>query len=269
MKTIKSLGIFVIAVLLLNTSCREDPVEKVPDAPNLPPEASFVMDYNSFSEATNKKGYVKSGYTNFGYAGINILFWNTVLTVNLAIPVAAFSESFNHEPEYIGNLEWVWSYEVTVSDQKYQAELHGKMINADIEWKMYVSKEGEFSDFLWYEGTMDSTYKQIEWIIYQSPADPSHFLTVNYLNDEANGKQSIRYTKAEKVTTTKASYIEHGNLTGVDMDRYYIIYLQNEGKLTEIEWNYANGNGHVRDEVHFKDTKWHCWNEQHQDIACN
>ncbi len=271
MKTIKLFSTFLlIAVLLTNTSCREEQVEKIPDAPDLPPKASFVMDYKSFSttETTNEKGYANFKYSNFGYAGLNVVFWNVVLTVNLAVPVAAFSESFNHESEYLGNLEWVWSYEVTVRDQKYQAKLHAKKIDTNIEWKMYVSKEEEYKDFLWYEGTMDSAYKQIEWIIYQSPTKPSHFLTVNYLNDEKNGKKSIRYTKAEEVKTTEASYIEHGNLTDADMDRYYTIYLQDKDKLTEIEWNYANGNGHIRDKVHFKNMEWHCWNAQRLNIEC-
>ncbi len=265
MKSIKLLSIFILTTaLLLNTSCHKDSAEKIPDAPNLPPKASFVMDY-SFSE-NDTTGEKEAA--NFGYAGLNVLFWNVVLTGNLAIPVAAFSESFNHESEYLGNLEWVWSYEVTVGNKKYQANLHGKVIDTDVEWKMYLSKEGEYSDFLWYEGVMDSAYEQIEWIIYQSPVNPVHFLTINYLNDVTNGKQSIRYTKAEEVLTTEASYIEHGNIIGVDMDRYYTIYLQDVNKLTEIEWNYSAGNGRVRDETHFNDTEWHCWDEQHLDIEC-
>ncbi len=273
MKSIKIFGIsLLMASLFLITSCHKESAEKqLLKAPKLPPEASFVMDYDNFSdkEATEGEGFVKFGYANFGYAALNIAFWNGVLAVNLAVPVAAFSESFKHEPEYLGNMEWVWSYEVGVNEQQYQANLHGKVINSDVEWKMFVSKEGEFTDFLWYEGIMDTTYQEVEWFIYQSPANPSLFLTVNYLNDEVSGKQSIRYTKAEEVTGTEASYIEHGNLEGVDMDRYYTIYLQDKDKLTEIEWNYANGNGHVKDEVHFQDVAWHCWDKQRKDVDCD
>ncbi|PID93828.1 MAG: hypothetical protein CSA95_05965 [Bacteroidetes bacterium] len=264
MKSIKLLGIFLlITASLLNTSCSKKEADNHPNAPQLPPKASFIMDY-SFSKADTAHA---KGYAHFGYSAINVLFWNVVLTGNLAIPVAAFSESFNHEPEYIGNLEWVWSYDVTVINQVYHANLHGTLVGTDVEWKMYLSKEGAYTDFLWYEGVMDSTYQEAEWLIYQSPEEPALFLTVNYLNDLENGEQSIRYTKAEEIITEE-SYIEHGNRVDVDMDRYYTIYLQDGDKLTEIEWNYAAGNGHVRDEVHFGDQEWHCWDEQRRDIEC-
>ncbi len=283
MKSTKLLTIFFLtAILFINISCSsEEPVKKRSNAPDLPPKASLIMDYNSFSNskdsATNSNNIIEATtitngkkYANFGYATLNVLFWNGVLTVNLAVPAAAFSEAFKQNPKYLGNSEWIWSYQVTVKNQKYKANLHAKLIGkTDIEWKMYLSKEGEYKDFLWYEGTMNRNYQQIEWIIYQSPNNPTHFLTVNYQNDKASGKQSIRYTKAEETTGTEASYIEHGNLTNADMNRYYTIYLQDKDKLTEIEWHYTNGNGHVRDKVHFKDTKWHCWNERHKDIECN
>ncbi len=272
MKTIKLFSIFsLIAVLLLNVSCRKEQTEPLPDkptptvrAPKLPPKGSFVMDYESFSKSKTAN---ESHRANIGYAKLNVFFWNVVLISNLAVPTAAFSESFKHESQYIGNLEWVWSYQVVVKNKTYQANLHGKMIGQDIEWKMYVSKEGEFTDFLWYEGLMDQSYQEIEWVIYQSPTNPVHFLTINYLNDVENGKQSIRYTKAEEIVT-QASYIEHGNLTDADLDRYYTIYLQGDNKLTEIEWSYTNGNGQVRDTVHFNDEEWHCWDEQQLDVEC-
>lgn len=272
MKTIKSLSVFVfIAALLFNVSCRKDQAEQLPtkpkptpEAPELPPKASFVMDYSSFDGA---KTVDERGHANVGYAKLNVLFWNAVLIGNLAVPVAAFNESFQHQPQHLGNLKWLWSYEVVVKGQTYQAKLYGQVMGQDIEWKMYVSKEGDFADFLWYEGIMNQSYQQIEWVIYQSPANPVPYFTINYLNDELNGKQSIRYTQAEEIVT-QASYIEHGNLTGGDFDRYYTIYLQGDDKLTEIEWNYTHGNGHVRDAVHFKDTQWHCWDEQQLDVEC-
>ncbi len=269
MKTIKSFSIFVfVAVLLLSVSCRKEqkqlPDKPMPEAPELPPKSSFVMDYNGLP---GTKIADEKGRANIGYAKFNVLFWNTVLIGNLAVPMAAFSESFRNQPQYLGTLEWLWSYEVIVSNKKYQAKLFGKKMGTDIEWKMYVSKEGAFVDFLWYEGVMDQSYQQIEWMIYESAANPIPFLTINYSADASNGKQSIRYTRAEEIVT-EASYIEHGNLPGYDLDRYYTIYLQGDDKLTEIEWNYTYGNGRVKDPVHFKDTEWHCWDEQQLDVEC-
>jgi hypothetical protein len=29
--------------------------------------------------------------------------------------------------------------------------------------------------------------------------------------------------------------------------------------MTEIEWNISTKEGHVKDEAHFQDAEWHCW----------
>ena len=38
---------------------------------------------------------------------------------------------------------------------------------------------------------------------------------------------------------------------------------------TEIEWNRTDYSGHIKSENFFKDTEWHCWDMDGNDISCN
>lgn len=264
MKKFKVLiSVLLMLVMMMNFSCTQK--EEDPKAPELPPEASMVMNYNAFSEADTA---ATKGYANWGYSALNVLVWNTVLTVNLVVPVAAFYESFNHQPSYLGEFEWLWSYTVQVGAQEYQASLYGQIVNTNVEWKMYISKTGQYDNFLWYEGVVNSQNTQANWTMYRSPTNPEEFLTISYLDDVGNGVESLRYTKVEELVGTQASYIEYGNITEATHDRYYTIFLQDQDKLTEIEWNSVYSYGRVKDEIHFGDVDWHCWDEDLLDVIC-
>jgi len=36
----------------------------------------------------------------------------------------------------------------------------------------------------------------------------------------------------------------------------------------EINWNKPANNGRVKDEAHFGDQDWHCWDADQQDTGC-
>lgn len=88
-------------------------------------------------------------------AAAHVTVWNTIITIGLAVPVAAFRESFNHEGVYQGNKEWAWTYDVTTPDAVYTADLHGTIKDTTVLWEMYVSRAGVFEDFLWYYGEVN------------------------------------------------------------------------------------------------------------------
>ena len=88
--------IIAIAAVGVMSGCKKDK-----PAPGLPPTSSMVMDYSEFNSGGSGKSAHDGGIspydssTAWGWAATNVVIWNVVLTVNLAIPVAAFVESFN------------------------------------------------------------------------------------------------------------------------------------------------------------------------------
>ena len=66
--------------------------EKEQPAPDLPPAASFIMEFDDIWKQAPSPGSYPSGdpQSNFIFAATSVYWWNTVLSIQLAIPVAAF-----------------------------------------------------------------------------------------------------------------------------------------------------------------------------------
>ncbi len=123
MKIIKSI-LIIIALGLFSSGCTKQQPE-----PELPPPGSFVMEIDGMWTNSPAPGDYPGilSTSNFLFAAANIYWWNSVLTVQLAVPVAAFLESFNHEPVWDNTAKaWIWSYSVNVNNDTYLAQLHGK-----------------------------------------------------------------------------------------------------------------------------------------------
>ena len=99
-------AIFTLLIFLFTACTKEDK-----PAPAIPPANSLIMDFTKFPADEGKTTEEAATKANFGYAAVNVGWWNTVLVVNLAIPVAAFLESFNHDAVYdVATEKWTWSY---------------------------------------------------------------------------------------------------------------------------------------------------------------
>lgn len=97
--------IFFLAILLLFAACSEDETALTPgNSPTVPPQSSMAVDFNEFPD-TNSPGplfkFEPSDTVfrgNWGWAAWHVGVWSTLIKIGLAIPVAAFAESFNHQP---------------------------------------------------------------------------------------------------------------------------------------------------------------------------
>jgi len=74
--------------------------------PEVPPVASFQIEFDNFPNTVALPKVSKSNFTDtsntknhWGYSYLNGVFWQTLVKVGMAIPVAAFIESFNHQTE--------------------------------------------------------------------------------------------------------------------------------------------------------------------------
>ena len=262
--------IWAMLFIIILVVCTKEEDE---DSPEIPPVFSFVMDFSDFSN--NKKSMpgddIIANYTklNWAFAATNVVVWNVVLTINLAIPVAAFVESFNHTPEYQSNGLWIWSYSYSILGAIYTAKLQGTLTSTSVEWEMYISKEGDYTDFLWFTGESNLTATEGSWTLYYLSTIPTPYIQIDWHRSaDQTGISDIKYTNITPGGSEYGSYILYGLDYGALLDAFYDIYLASKTNLTEIEWNRTDKDGRVRDSIHFGDTLWHCWNSTLDDIDC-
>lgn len=278
MKILKKSGLYSVIILTLTavlfSNCKKDNEP----APQIPPIETFVIDFSDFDDGSKSvlfnsvdlRGVDTVTYDNWGFAGANVVIWNTILTIGLAVPVASFVESFNHEGVYQpDDNSWIWTYDVLVGLTKYTAELHAEIINDYVHWKMYISQQGGYSDFLWYTGESKSDRTEGTWTLYNTPNDPAPLLGIDWHRSSDNTTGDIRYTNIVPYGAENGGYISHAITTETPFDANYDIYNKGQDNLTEIEWNRAVKDGRITDMNHFGDEEWHCWDNLLQDIDCN
>jgi hypothetical protein len=255
---------FVTLIFLVN-GCKKD--ENKP-APDLPPQSSFLMDFSDFSNPDDTLAARDiTTYQNWGYSYANVAVWNAIITIGLAVPVASFLESFNHEAVYHPDQnKWTWSYNVTVGLIVYEAELTGYLETDSVIWEMRITKGTEYTDFLWYYGWSDIANTGGFWYLYENPESPNKLLKILWAR-HSDGTEEISYTNVKPGAPENGGYIFYGTVIA-DFDRFYDIYNKGQDNLTEIEWSSTLHNGHVKDPLHFGDDQWHCWDTNLVDIVC-
>jgi hypothetical protein len=277
----KSLVILLIFILSgsIFVGCKKDKG----NPPALPPVASMTIDFSNFVSKKKSEiiGDTKNleavSNNNWQFAATLAGFWNTILTINLIVPVTAFKLAIDNKPVYLDNKKWQWSYSVNVGVATYKARLTGQIRTSDINWEMYVSKEGAgaFAEFLWFSGTSDLDGKGGQWILNYSQSFQEPMLQIDW-SVTGTDIGSIKYTYIRELNDNRAtepfkgSYIEYG-LTSTTLNAFYNVYFYESIFLkafvdAKIEWSTTNHNGHVKAPYHYGDSNWHSWDGNGNDI---
>jgi hypothetical protein len=281
MKKLTSISLTIILSLGLFWGC-----EKKESTPVLPPAASMSIDFSNFVSV--KKSAVFNGGVNnitvadngnWTLAATLAGIWNTILALNLAVPVASFSVAVNHTPVLLTNNTWQWSYNFNVIGAVYKARLTGQVRSTDVKWEMYISREGvgAFNELLWYQGTSNLDGKSGQWILNHSQQFPEPMLQIDW-SATGSAVANIKYTYIRDLKDDRSpdlfknSSIEYG-LTTATLNAFYNIH-QNTGVANVfndvfIEWNTTAHNGHIKANYYFQDDLWHCWNENGVNVTCN
>lgn len=258
--------LFAFAAIMV-VSCKKDDPEVIDSQPALPPASSMTMDCGNFWDGDPSKSGDTSK-SNLVFAGTNIIVWNVILTVGLAVPVASFAEAFKHNPVWDKTAkEWIWSYAVPVGLDTYTCSLHGKTAANDIQWSMYISKNGGFSNFLWYTGTSKKDNSSGQWILNNNPTSPNPLLQIDWKKSSL-GVADIKYMNVVPGGAENGGYIQYGIVSDTTYNAFYDIYNKGKNNYTNIKWNRTSYAGRVKDSLHFGDTNWHCWNTILQNDTC-
>jgi hypothetical protein len=270
-------GILTAAILVsLFYSC-ESKNEGTP--PEIPPYESMVLDFSKFT--TNQKSAMADTTKNNYYSSVaTVIYWNTIITVTMIVPVASFYESFNHEPIFLGNATWQWTYDVNILGATYSARMTGQIRADDIKWEMFISKTGieAHSEFKWFEGTSNLDGEGGQWLLYHSYDVQEAVLKIDWEKSE-NEIGSIKYTYIRNSDNGDAqqlsmnSYLQYG-LKEEIFNAFYNIHSttrdkENEGFLNvKIEWSTTEYFGKIMAEHYFNDSEWHCWDSEGYDAIC-
>lgn len=269
MKNLITLAVFLVLI----SSCT-----KQAETLNLPPEDSMSLDFSSFTE-TKSATITDETMLNKTYAGLNIAFWNTVIFVNLAVPVTSFRNAFNHIPVKVGDKIWEWSYAVEGWSGTYLARLTGEIKSDSVEWKMYITKTGTdpFTDLMWYSGKSASDRSGGYWVLNRNHKFPEKMLRIDW-KSENNEVGDIQFTIVRELNDygepekNLGAYIHYGLIEDY-FDAYYDIHLYNDQASgfidINIEWNREKKDGRVKSPNFYKNDYWHCWNSNGFDTTCN
>lgn len=255
--------LFIATAILLFNGCTKENTDK-PLA--IPSSSTMAMDFSSFT--AKKTGSIL--ITNWQYSALNVAFWNTLLYINCAVPVAAYQEAVEQKAEYVKYNTWEWKYKVVTDSITINARLQGKLLSDSVEWKMYISTTKSNvtgDDFMWFTGKSAVDQSGGWWILYENPSKPNQYLKIDWKNTN-DQKSSLKYTLVKPNDVNKGSYIEYAINNNADYNASYIIYGKLHNDITTIEWNSTSKEGHIKSPMFFNNTDWHCWNSSLGDVEC-
>jgi len=106
------------------------------------------------------------------------------------------------------------------------------------------------------------------WTVNRNPTQTNPFLRIDWHRNPSDSTGDLKYTNVIPSDAENGAYIFYGALATTGYDRFYHIYDIAQDNLAEIEWNYPDGNGRVKDQQYYGDSNWHCWNTVLDDIDC-
>jgi len=263
-------GLFFTSLIIF--SCDKNDSDN--DAPQLPPEESFIIDFSDFNDNSDTLKSSKSAlsYQHWGTAFLKTGAWNLIIAVTGAVPVAAFRESFRHKAVYEGENTWAWSYDYTIGSATYSARLTGKILETgEVKWEMYISKAafiGGYTNFKWYEGVASLYRTSGYWTLYQSPTEDHELIRIDWTRDWDKNTGDIKYTNVVPGGDENGGYISYGIVDDPVFDAFYKIYNKGQDNLTDIEWHRTTKEGRIKDPKTFGDELWHCWDTLLVDTDC-
>jgi hypothetical protein len=267
MKKILALVFIIILSGGFFAGCKKDKGEP----PVLPPSESMTIDFSNFVSAKKSAdlipGQKGTENNNWEYAATVAGFWKLIINTTLAVPVTAFKTAVDQVPVFVSTKLWQWSYSVTYQNITYKARLTGFIRSSDVQWKMYITREGTggFAEFLWFEGTskLDGTGGQ--WILYQDALSPVAFLQIDWTKTDATvGYIKYTYLKNDNFLN---SFIEYGFTS--DINAYYTIHYYSNVKFSDvsIEWNTSTHEGKVESSDYLSGG-WYCWDSNKINTIC-
>lgn len=254
--------------LLLFAGCKKEKGEP----PILPPAESMTIDFSNFNLEARKSAIIPEAKSaensSWEFAALAAGTWNLIIGSQLIVPVLTFQAVIDKTPQNVSESMWQWSHTSTIANIEYKARLTGEIKGGTVEWKMYITKEGSFTDFLWFYGSSETDGSSGFWILNESNTIPSQLLRIDWEKTGASIAK-IKYTFV-KNTEFKDSYIEYG-LTNDALNAFYKIhyydFMQEKFIDVDVLWSTSIHNGRIRS-TGYLDGAWYCWDASRVNTQC-
>ena len=255
--------LLLISIALI--SCEKEP-EKERESPALPPTNVLLETFSQLSENKDSLG------SNYQYALDQITGWNQYLSSGLSIPIASWKEIREVEPIWDADSKvWIWNVEFNNTEGNYTANLHGWKDDKQYKWRMYISHQGLFEDFLWYTGNSrtDSTYGI--WRVYNSYRVDEPYIDIEWWNRENSNLDSIKYTRVGPLDVRNGSSMKFGRFENLEEkdEVYFDLYDALNERNLSIWVEEESEIGGVRSQSQFGDNLYRCWGEDAQNVQCD
>lgn len=263
-------GLFsaVIASIILLNACNDKDDPGAGQQPVMPPASSMEPDFSYFNEENNPNGRVET-VNNWLVAAANVTFYSSILGSHLVVPVTAYKVALQQEATFDTELDiWVWAYETTVgSAGTFQVRLTADVSNSGINWTGYISKEGSFEDFIWFEGTSEIGGEAGTWTLYENHTTGAEWLSAEWSKSDVEGKANVKFT-VEAPGDHLGSSISYAINETEGFNRSVIIVDTNVDNTVTAHWNSETKIGRVKSPAHYQDEDFHCWDGTLQDTDC-
>lgn len=262
-KILSKIAYFSIFLLLFQF-CKEE--EK--NAPEIPDTLSFIME---FPDLTEVKKYKKEN-SNAIFSFEKLEVWNNIIFDSLAVAKKSYIELLKtSEAVYLEENTWLQTFDFNINSIDFTGKFYSKTENDSLDLKMYLSKTGEYQNFLWFYGYFDINLTSGQWILFDKPPvneyEPQELILIDWSNkDEENF--IIKYTNIKSSSTDNGNYITYNKNSDENFPDIYSIYNKGQDNFTTIELNQNTKKGRVKSIIHFNDNEWHCWNENLENIDC-
>jgi hypothetical protein len=176
----------VLSIAFLGCGKSADEEDESPstdeEAPTVPPSSTIDLDLGvqgdseqTVAEDTLMLGSFAAtanmGGTNHTFAALSALAVHLGVRYALAVPSLMIKRSAQESPTYQGDLNWLWSYELTSGGVTYTSNYTGhKVSSTSSEWEMRVTtdqkrSDGCCEDFLFFTGDVTNA-TQGSWTVY-------------------------------------------------------------------------------------------------------
>ncbi|MFK7904177.1 MAG: hypothetical protein AB8B69_03585 [Chitinophagales bacterium] len=262
--SLKNKTLPLLSILLLFAAMSACTKENNGIQPDVPAMTTMVMEFDDSITGGKTASSTKG---NHNAAALQIGVWNVILTLNLAIPVSAFSAITNESPNFVEGT-WMWDKDFNVGLIGHNARLEGTVVGQNVQWEMYISKDNAYSDFLWFTGTSAIGNQSGQWLLNTSPNNSTPLLQIDWEVNNA-GTTQISYTNIIPGHKDNGGFIEYGiTENNAAYDAFYTIYHTDDNFQVDIEWNRNTKEGRIRNANFFSDDSWYCWSSSFQNVDC-
>lgn len=246
--------LLAITLLIVSTSCDNEPAE---NRPELPPLESLMMTFADFDGPIALTKASGEPHLHFNYAFTSLVFWSGASALTMALPMAAYTYALEQGVEYLGDNSWEWNYSFQWSGLDYTATLTATRINnEEFSLEMMIASSATPDQGVrWFDGVVRYDHTQANWTIYKDGS--IEVLEVAWTKDFELGDASLLYTYVELEMVETGSYISYDYAPLEVYDASFT--LSRSTGTTLIQWNTTSKEGRVQDEARFGDAEWMCW----------